>query len=323
MLSSTALGVPRFSMTSDRRSWSTRRNSLPKLARARSAETTMVSFLSVRSMGNNSSVHVLNSTVECASVKLGFADCARPRRGRVRGIIWDRGAARTGRSAPRWPILTPQKNGALGEIQYDFRLIIGEREITVFRPPLLGAGRMLSVKHDCFKPHNLLYVLKKEAREGRSGAKSADPLDRRDQAAACADPRRDRGAAGDCARSGRAREPSLHRILYRQYPQPQHAHGLRARGKAVLRLVRRAPPRTSRDRSNHGRGVHRAARQPGVQADRQTAPGGHQAAVRLPDHWRNSGGQPSGLGARAEVRGETGQDAGAGGRGGAQAARFN
>src|SRR5216684_857829 len=171
MLSSTALGVPRFSMTSDRRSWSTRRNSLPKLARARSAETTMVSFLSVRSMGNNSSVHVLNSTVECASVKLGFADCARPRRGRVRGIIWDRGAARTGRSAPRWPILTPQKNGALGEIQYDFRLIIVER---AFRPPLLGAGRMLSVKHDCFKPHNVLYVLEK--RNGRGGPPVTFPI---------------------------------------------------------------------------------------------------------------------------------------------------
>src|SRR5260370_886043 len=96
MLSSTALGVPRFSMTSDRRSSSTRRNSLPKLARARSAETTMVSFLSVRSMGNNSSVHVLNSTVECASVKLGFADWARPRRGAVRGRIWGRVAAGAG-----------------------------------------------------------------------------------------------------------------------------------------------------------------------------------------------------------------------------------
>src|SRR5216684_45110 len=33
----------------------------------------------------------------------------------------------------------------------------------------------------------------------------------------------------------------LHRILYRQHPQPQHAHGVCARGEAVLRLVRRAP----------------------------------------------------------------------------------
>src|SRR6266851_10498898 len=84
MLSSTALGVPRFSMTSDRRSSSTRRNSLPKLVRARSAETTIVSFLSVGSMGSNSSVHLSqNSTVESASVKLGFAACARG--GRVVG----------------------------------------------------------------------------------------------------------------------------------------------------------------------------------------------------------------------------------------------
>src|ERR1035437_9199893 len=47
MLSSTALGAPRFSITRDRRSSATRRSSLPKLARARSAETTMLSFLSV------------------------------------------------------------------------------------------------------------------------------------------------------------------------------------------------------------------------------------------------------------------------------------
>src|SRR6266852_7069906 len=45
MLSSTALGVPRFSITRDRRSSSTRRRSLPKFARARKAETTMVPFL--------------------------------------------------------------------------------------------------------------------------------------------------------------------------------------------------------------------------------------------------------------------------------------
>src|ERR1700687_4858997 len=45
MLSSTALGVPRFSITRDRRSSSTRRRSLPKFARARKAETTIVPFL--------------------------------------------------------------------------------------------------------------------------------------------------------------------------------------------------------------------------------------------------------------------------------------
>src|SRR5579872_888201 len=41
MLSNTALGVPRFSMTRDRCSSSTLRNSLPKPVRALSAETTM------------------------------------------------------------------------------------------------------------------------------------------------------------------------------------------------------------------------------------------------------------------------------------------
>src|ERR1700688_198880 len=45
MLSSTALGVPRFSITRDRRSSSTRRRSFPKFARARKAETTIVPFL--------------------------------------------------------------------------------------------------------------------------------------------------------------------------------------------------------------------------------------------------------------------------------------
>src|ERR1700683_242445 len=47
MLMSTALGVPRFSMMSDRRSSSTRFRSFPKFARARRAETTMVPFLPV------------------------------------------------------------------------------------------------------------------------------------------------------------------------------------------------------------------------------------------------------------------------------------
>src|SRR5712692_728835 len=47
MLSKTALGAPRFSMTRERPSSSSRRKSLPKLVRARSAETTILSFLSV------------------------------------------------------------------------------------------------------------------------------------------------------------------------------------------------------------------------------------------------------------------------------------
>src|ERR1700722_7889100 len=47
MLMSTALGVPRFSIMSDRRSSSTRFSSFPKFARARRAETTIVPFLPV------------------------------------------------------------------------------------------------------------------------------------------------------------------------------------------------------------------------------------------------------------------------------------
>src|ERR1700723_80680 len=47
MLMSTAPGVPRFSIMSDRRSSSTRFSSFPKFARARRAETTMVPFLPV------------------------------------------------------------------------------------------------------------------------------------------------------------------------------------------------------------------------------------------------------------------------------------
>src|SRR5712692_2913903 len=45
MLSSTARGLPRFSMTRDRPSSSTRRRSLPKFARASRALTTIPSFI--------------------------------------------------------------------------------------------------------------------------------------------------------------------------------------------------------------------------------------------------------------------------------------
>src|SRR5215469_10564587 len=54
MLSSTAFGFPRFSMTSERRSSSTRRSSLPKLVRAWRAETTIEPFLSVLGLAINS-----------------------------------------------------------------------------------------------------------------------------------------------------------------------------------------------------------------------------------------------------------------------------
>src|SRR6267143_900601 len=45
MLSSTARGLPRFYMTRDRPSSSTRRRSLPKFARASKAVTTIPSFI--------------------------------------------------------------------------------------------------------------------------------------------------------------------------------------------------------------------------------------------------------------------------------------
>src|SRR5580700_8716186 len=59
MLSSTALGTPRFSITRDRRSSSTRRRSFPKFARARSAETTMVPFLLRGVVATNSPFQLL------------------------------------------------------------------------------------------------------------------------------------------------------------------------------------------------------------------------------------------------------------------------
>src|SRR5437588_610385 len=63
MLSSTALGVPRFSITSERRSSSTRRRSLPKLVRARRAETTMLSFFCVLGIESTHQLNYTNCTV--------------------------------------------------------------------------------------------------------------------------------------------------------------------------------------------------------------------------------------------------------------------
>lgn len=59
MLSRIALEVPRFSMTSERRSASTRFKSLPKLERALSADTTIESFLSVVRVATNTPLHYL------------------------------------------------------------------------------------------------------------------------------------------------------------------------------------------------------------------------------------------------------------------------
>src|SRR6266852_4219566 len=59
MLSRIARGVPRFSITSERLSLSTRFSSLPKLDLARRAEITKLSFAAVLAVGMNSPVRLL------------------------------------------------------------------------------------------------------------------------------------------------------------------------------------------------------------------------------------------------------------------------
>src|ERR1700730_2826253 len=68
MLSSTARGVPRFSMTSERRSSSTCRSRLPKFDRARRAETTMLSFFCVLGIELTRQLDYTNCTVPCATI---------------------------------------------------------------------------------------------------------------------------------------------------------------------------------------------------------------------------------------------------------------
>src|SRR5260370_23533814 len=58
MLSRIARGVPRFSITSERLSLSTRFSSLPKLDLARRAEITMPSLVAVLVIGMNSPIHL-------------------------------------------------------------------------------------------------------------------------------------------------------------------------------------------------------------------------------------------------------------------------
>src|SRR5882724_2489298 len=58
MLSRIARGVPRFSITSERFSLSTRFSSLPKVDLARRAEITILSFAAVLALGINSPVHL-------------------------------------------------------------------------------------------------------------------------------------------------------------------------------------------------------------------------------------------------------------------------
>src|SRR5882724_13072649 len=57
MLSRIARGVPRFSITRDRLSLSTRFSSLPKFDLARKAEITILLFAAVLALGTNSPVH--------------------------------------------------------------------------------------------------------------------------------------------------------------------------------------------------------------------------------------------------------------------------
>src|SRR5712671_5965607 len=58
MLSRIARGVPRFSITSERLSLSTRFSSLPKLDLARRAEITILFFAAALALGINSPVHL-------------------------------------------------------------------------------------------------------------------------------------------------------------------------------------------------------------------------------------------------------------------------
>src|SRR6267378_4096669 len=76
MLSSTARGIPRFSITSERRSSSTCRRSLPKLVRARRAETTMLSFFCVLGIESTHQLDYTNCTVSSATVFEHFYACA-------------------------------------------------------------------------------------------------------------------------------------------------------------------------------------------------------------------------------------------------------
>src|SRR6266436_3048097 len=77
MLNRIARGVPRFSITSERLSLSTRFSSLPKLDLARRAEITMPSLGAVLVIGMNSPVHLSelyshNFRLSMARVPLGF-----------------------------------------------------------------------------------------------------------------------------------------------------------------------------------------------------------------------------------------------------------
>src|SRR6266487_2426733 len=85
MLSRIARGVPRFSITSERLSLSTRFSSLPKFDLARRAEITMPSLVAVLVIGMNSPVHL--SELYSHNSRLSMASeggACRRRRHRVR-----------------------------------------------------------------------------------------------------------------------------------------------------------------------------------------------------------------------------------------------
>src|SRR5580704_13797511 len=106
MLMSTALGVPRFSMMSDRRSSSTRLSSFPKLARARRAETTMVPFLpvvvGVVDINSPFQLSELYSFPEGQSMTLSARRIARPLPSSEAEVLHDRGVFVGGSARQSW-----------------------------------------------------------------------------------------------------------------------------------------------------------------------------------------------------------------------------
>jgi hypothetical protein len=102
MLSRIARGVPRFSITSEQLSLSTRFSSLPKVDLARRAGITILFFVAVLTPGINSPVHLF----ELYSYKVSFVNGQRRRVGRFlilkNAFGWPslRGFARVGTLKP-------------------------------------------------------------------------------------------------------------------------------------------------------------------------------------------------------------------------------
>src|SRR6266436_4661951 len=99
MLSKIARGVPRFSITSERLSLSTRFSSLPKFDLARKAEITILLFAAVLALGINSPVHL--SELYSYKIHLSMAregrslpEAGRRGRGGGRRVRWRSSGAR-------------------------------------------------------------------------------------------------------------------------------------------------------------------------------------------------------------------------------------